>query len=100
MSSTHDSMTYDICFDSSPLTISVGSGEDGRDALLVPVELFVVIFVVGGADIGLSRDIAFELASLLIANASKRLVDPGGSGGSGFCVMIGGFSNESMTGRL
>ena len=101
MSSTHDSITVDICFASRPLTISVGNGDDGREALLDPVDVFVALpFVALVVLVVLSKDMAFEL-SLPIDKTSKRLDVPVGSGGGGgFAVFGGGFSNESITGRL
>lgn len=52
MSSTHDSITAEICEGFRPLTTSVGSGLDGRDRVDdvadVVVAVVVVAVVVGG----------------------------------------------------
>lgn len=48
MSSTHDSMTAEICEGFRPLTTSVGSGLDGRDRVDDVADVAVVVVGGGG----------------------------------------------------
>lgn len=49
MSSTHDSMTAEICEGFRPLTTSVGSGLDGRDRVDDVADVVVAVVVGGGS---------------------------------------------------
>lgn len=63
MSSTHDSITAEICVGFRPFTTSVGNGLDGRDTVeLVVDDVDVVVVVVAGGNGGGGSDVTVVFA--------------------------------------
>ena len=110
MSSTHDSITLEICRGSRPLTTSVGSGDDGRDWLDVAVAAAAAL--VGGIGIVFdARDVEasiVEVAAAVVVVEEPPLVEsmlfderPSnklvcGVGGSGGAFKATGFEPDAV----